>query len=206
MQNAPWRIIEKTVKRAFDVVAAVLGLMVFSPLLLGISVAVRCTSPGPVLYQQERVGLNGKTFTMLKFRTMVTGAEEESAWTARNDSRRTGIGIWLRRYSLDELPQLINVLFGSMSLVGPRPEQPFFVARFREAIPNYDRRNDMRPGMTGWAQVHGLRGDTSVEDRFAHDLWYIENWSLWMDGRILLKTVFGGMVNRAEFPDRRGNG
>ena len=133
---------------------------------------------------------------------MAVGAEESSSWTTRNDPRRTGVGVWLRRYSLDELPQLVNVLGGSMSLVGPRPEQPSFDEAFQKTIPNYAQRNRMPPGITGWAQVNGLRGDTSIEDRLAHDLWYIDNWSPWLDLRIMLKTLFGGMVNRQEFPER----
>ncbi|MCR5576078.1 MAG: exopolysaccharide biosynthesis polyprenyl glycosylphosphotransferase [Oscillospiraceae bacterium] len=202
MKNAPGRKTEYALKRAFDAGTAALGLAVLSPLLLGISAAIRCTSPGPVLYRQERVGLNGKVFTMLKFRSMEDGAEETSAWTARNDPRRTGVGVWLRRYSLDELPQLVNVLCGSMSLVGPRPEQPSFAESFQQTIPGYVQRYRMRPGITGWAQVNGLRGDTSIEERAAHDLWYIENWTPWLDVRILVKTLCGGMINRLEFPDR----
>jgi len=195
------RNIEYLIKRVFDVGVSILGLAVLSPLLLGISIAIICTSRGPVLYRQQRIGLNGKPFTMLKFRTMTNRADETSAWTVKNDPRRTGIGIWLRRYSLDELPQLFNVLCGSMSLVGPRPEQPVYAKRFEAEIPDYARRFQMRPGITGWAQVNGLRGDTSVEERTAHDLWYVENWSLGLDARILLKTIFGGMVNRQEFSD-----
>jgi exopolysaccharide biosynthesis polyprenyl glycosylphosphotransferase len=192
---------EFALKRAFDMTVAALGLAVLIPLLLGISAAIRCTSPGPVLYRQRRIGRNGNPFTMLKFRSMENGAEESSSWTVRNDPRRTDVGVWLRRYSLDELPQLINVLFGSMSLVGPRPEQPSFDEAFQKTIPNYTDRHRMRPGITGWAQVNGLRGDTSIEDRLTHDLWYIKNWTLWLDLRILLKTLCGGMINRQEFPD-----
>ena len=206
MKITPRRKTEYALKRAFDVTAATLGLVVLSPLLLGISVAVRCTSPGPALYRQERVGRNGKRFIMLKFRTMDVGAEESSAWTAKNDPRRTGVGVWLRRCSLDELPQLINVLFGSMSLVGPRPEQPSFDEAFQKTIPDYAKRHRMRPGITGWAQVNGLRGDTSIDDRLAHDLRYIDTWSPWLDLRIMLKTLCGGMINRQEFPERGERG
>lgn len=206
MKDASWRKPGFAVKRAFDVVFAVLGLTVLSPFLLGISVAIRCTSSGSALYRQLRIGRNGEAFTILKFRTMKEGAEETSAWTAKNDPRRTGVGIWLRRYSLDELPQLINVLCGSMSLVGPRPEQPSYAESFQETIPDYAQRHRMRPGITGWAQVNGLRGDTSIEDRVAHDLWYIDHWTLCLDLRILLKTLFGGMVNRQEFPPRKERG
>ena len=206
MKNAPWRKIEYAVKRAFDMAIAALGLIVLSPLLLCISAVICCTNSGSVLYRQLRIGRNGKLFTILKFRSMKDGADELSAWTVRNDPRRTSVGVWLRRYSLDELPQLINVLCGSMSLVGPRPEQPSFSETFQKTIPNYAQRYRMRPGITGLAQVNGLRGDTSIEDRVAHDLWYIDNWTLRLDLHILLKTLFGGMVNRQEFPPRRERG
>lgn len=136
---------------------------------------------------------------MLKFRSMSVDAERQSAWTARNDSRRTRFGIFLRKFSLDELPQLVNVLCGSMSLVGPRPEQLRFAERFRKVIPDYDRRHTVRPGITGLAQVNGLRGDTSIAERTGYDLWYIDHWTPGLDARILLKTVFGGMINRQEF-------
>ena len=206
MKNAPRRKTGYAVKRAFDVTVAALGLIVLSPFLLGISAVIRCTSSGPVLYRQPRIGRNGKLFTILKFRSMKNEAEKSSAWTARNDPRRTTVGVWLRRYSLDELPQLINVLCGSMSLVGPRPEQPSLAETFQKTIPNYAQRYQMRPGITGWAQVNGLRGDTSIEDRVAYDLWYIDNWALHLDLHILLKTLFGGMVNRQEFPPRKERG
>ena len=206
MKKTPWRKTKYAVKRAFDAAVSTLGLIVFSPLLLGISAVIRFTCSGPVFYRQLRVGRNGKIFTILKFRTMEDKAEESSLWTARNDPRRTSVGVWLRRYSLDELPQLINVLCGSMSLVGPRPEQPSFAETFQKTIPNYAQRDRMRPGITGWAQVNGWRGDTSIEERVAHDLWYIDNWTLRLDLHILLKTLFGGMVNRQEFPPRGERG
>ena len=196
------RRIGYALKRAFDVVASAVGLVALSPLMLGMALVIRCTSPGPALYRQLRVGRNGKAFLMYKFRSMWDDAERTSIWTKRNDPRRTAFGSWMRRYSLDELPQLINVLCGSMSLIGPRPEQPILVERFEKTIPQYGERHQVRPGITGWAQVNGLRGDTSVEDRVAHDLWYVEHWTLGLDGRILFKTIFGGMVNRQEFPDR----
>ena len=202
MKQAPDRKTGYALKRAFDVGASALGLVTLSPLLLGISLAIRCSSPGAVLFRQQRVGLNGKPFIMYKFRSMAAGADRSAAWTERNDPRRTRVGVWLRRYSLDELPQLVNVLRGSMSFVGPRPEQAYFAEQFGRTIPDYDRRNRVRPGITGWAQVNGLRGDTSVEDRVAHDLWYIDHWSPWLDARILVKTLFGGMVNRQEFPEK----
>ncbi len=206
MKKTPWRKTKYAVKRAFDAAVSTLGLIVFSPLLLGISAVIRFTCSGPVFYRQLRVGRNGKIFTILKFRTMEDKAEESSLWTARNDPRRTSVGVWLRRYSLDELPQLINVLCGSMSLVGPRPEQPYFAETFQKTIPNYAQRDRMRPGITGWAQVNGWRGDTSIEERVAHDLWYIDNWTPRLDLHILLKTLFGGMVNRQEFPPRGERG
>ena len=196
------RRIGYALKRAFDVLASAVGLVALSPLMLGMALVIRCTSPGPALYRQLRVGRNGKAFLMYKFRSMWDDAERTSIWTKRNDPRRTAFGSWMRRYSLDELPQLVNVLCGSMSLIGPRPEQPILVERFEKTIPRYGERHQVRPGITGWAQVNGLRGDTSVEDRVAHDLWYVEHWTLGLDGRILFKTIFGGMVNRQEFPDR----
>lgn len=192
------RKIEYALKRAFDIEVSALGLVVLSPLLLGIAVSIRCTSPGPALYRQQRLGRNGKPFMMLKFRSMKAGAENLSAWTVRNDPRRTGLGIWLRRLSLDELPQLVNVFRGDMSLVGPRPEQPCIAAEFQECIPDYAKRYQVRPGITGLAQVNGLRGDTSIEDRTSFDLRYIEKWTLGLDAYILLRTVFGGMINRQE--------
>lgn len=188
-------------KRGFDIGASTLGLAVLSPLLLGIAVSVRCTSPGPALYRQQRLGRNGKPFMMLKFRSMLTGSESVSAWTVRNDPRRTDLGIWLRRFSLDELPQLINVFRGDMSLVGPRPEQPCIAAEFQECIPDYAKRYQVRPGITGLAQVNGFRGDTSIEARTSYDLRYIEKWTLGLDAKILFRTLFGGMINKQEYPE-----
>ncbi len=178
-------------KRAFDLVFATLGLIVLSPLLIALAIAVRLDSPGPVLYAQERVGVNGRRFRMYKFRTMRADAEApgEAGWTTADDPRRTRLGGTLRRLSLDELPQLWNVLRGDMSLVGPRPERPVYVDRFRASIPRYMLRHHVKAGMTGWAQVNGLRGDTPLEDRIRYDLYYLQNWSLWFDLRILLLTV-----------------
>ena len=183
-------------KRGFDIVASLLGLIVLSPLLLVIAAAVKLTSPGPVLFRQERVGLNKKPFTMLKFRSMRVNDAQDTAWSKDEDSRRTPVGALLRKFSLDELPQLWNVFRGDMSLVGPRPEIPFFVEQFRETVPLYMVKNQVRPGITGWAQVNGYRGDTSIPKRIEHDIWYIENWSFGLDIRILFKTLFGGMVNK----------
>lgn len=178
------------VKRSFDLVCSGLGLLLLSPLLLLLALLVRLDSPGPVLYAQERVGLNGRRFRMLKFRSMRTDAETAGpGWTVKDDPRRTRLGTLLRRTSLDELPQLWNVFVGDMSLVGPRPEQPRFVEEFRGSIPRYMLRHHVKAGMTGWAQVNGLRGDTPLEDRIRYDLYYVRNWSLWFDLRILVLTV-----------------
>ena len=184
------------VKRAFDLIVSGLLLIVLSPLFLLLAIAIRLSSPGPVLFRQERIGLNKKPFIMYKFRSMRVNAEQDTAWSGSTDDRRTWLGAFLRKVSIDELPQLWNVLTGTMSLVGPRPEIPYYVERFRETVPLYMVKYQVRPGMTGWAQIHGLRGDTSIPARVEHDLWYIENWSLGLDIQILLKTVFGGMVNQ----------
>ena len=185
-----------TIKRTFDIVASALALIVLSPLLLCITVAIRLSSPGPVLFRQERVGLNKKPFMMLKFRSMRVNDDQDTAWSTDDDARRTKVGAFLRKFSLDELPQLWNVLRGEMSLIGPRPEIPFFVEQFRETVPLYMVKSQVRPGITGWAQVNGYRGDTSIPKRIEHDIWYIENWSFGLDIRILFRTLFGGMINR----------
>jgi len=187
-RSASWQA-----KRLFDAVAATLLLLLLSPLLLAVAAGVRLGSPGPVLYRQRRVGMHGRTFELLKFRTMRLNQDGETTWSVRHDSRVTGLGRWLRRSGFDELPQLLNVLRGEMSLVGPRPERPYFVERFRTGIPGYDWRLRVPPGITGWAQVHGLRGDTSVAERAQFDNHYVENWSLWRDVAILLRTLLVGM-------------
>lgn len=192
LENLGWAIL----KRGFDLIASGLGLIVLSPFLLLIAIGVKCSSPGPVLFKQTRVGYQRKQFKMLKFRSMRRNDEEETAWTTDEDPRRTKIGAFLRKTSLDELPQLINVLKGDMSLVGPRPELPHFVEQFRETIPYYMVKHQVKPGMTGWAQVNGYRGDTSIEKRVELDLWYIDHWSAGLDIQILFKTIFGGMLNR----------
>lgn len=177
-------------KRALDLTAALgLGLLLLPALLL-VAAAIKLTSRGPVLYRQERVGLGGRVFRIYKFRTMRLDAEAQSGpvWATHNDPRCTRLGRWLRRSSVDELPQLLNVLRGEMSLVGPRPERPYFVARFERQLPGYAERHAMRPGVTGWAQVHGLRGNTSIERRLEFDLHYVRQWSLGLDLRILLLT------------------
>ena len=183
-------------KRSFDVVASAAGLVVLSPLLGVLALGVRVSSPGPALFRQVRVGKDGRPFTMFKFRSMYLNSEQDTSWSGAHDARRTPFGRLIRKLSLDELPQLANVVRGEMSLVGPRPELPHFVAEFSERVPGYALKHRVRPGMTGWAQVNGYRGDTSIEQRVAHDLWYIGHWSPWLDARILLRTFFGGMVNR----------
>jgi Undecaprenyl-phosphate glucose phosphotransferase len=179
-------------KRTFDLVFAILGVVILSPALLAIALHVKLSSPGPILFRQERVGRNGKFFTLLKFRTMHCSptAESNTIWTTKNDPRCTAIGAILRRFSLDELPQLVNVIRGEMSLVGPRPERPHFVAKFRTNIQKYNQRHCCQVGMTGWAQVNGLRGDTSISDRLRYDLYYIRNWSLGLDIQIIARTMF----------------
>jgi Undecaprenyl-phosphate glucose phosphotransferase len=178
-------------KRAFDVVFAASVLVILSPLLLAVALLVRLVSPGPVLYRQERMGLDGQRFTMLKFRTMRVDAEAQTGpvWASAGDPRRTRMGSVLRRLSLDELPQFVNVLRGEMSVVGPRPERPIFVERFRQTVPGYMLRHKVKAGITGWAQVNGLRGNTSLEARIRYDLEYIEQWSLWLDLKIIALTV-----------------
>lgn len=185
-------------KRSMDVAFSGLLLILLSPLLLVIALGVRLSSPGPVLYRQERVGIDGTPFSMLKFRSMRTDAEAVSGpvWARRDDPRRTRIGTFLRKTSMDELPQLINVLKGEMSLVGPRPERPYFVQQFRARVPKYLDRHRVKTGMTGWAQVNGLRGDTSIEERIKYDLYYIENWSFTFDMKILLRTIHAALTFR----------
>ncbi len=190
--------LNKTAKRIMDVVLSYLGLVILSPLLLFIALGIKLTSPGPVLFRQKRVGLGKETFNMLKFRSMRVNAQEDTAWSAKNDPRRTRFGAFLRKTSLDELPQLLNVLRGDMSLIGPRPEIPYHVEHFKDEIPYYMARHQIRPGMTGWAQVNGYRGDTSIIERVKLDLYYIYNWSLLFDAQILFKTLFSGLISKAE--------
>jgi Undecaprenyl-phosphate glucose phosphotransferase len=183
-------------KRAFDITVALLGLVAVMPLAVLIGLWVRITSKGPVLFAQERVGMDGRRFRMYKFRTMHADAEGDGArMTVPNDPRCTPGGAHLRRLSLDELPQLWNVLRGDMSLVGPRPERPCFIEHFKNEIPRYALRHKIKAGMTGWAQVHGMRGNTSIQKRIELDLYYIENWSLYLDVKILLRTVLGGFLS-----------
>jgi exopolysaccharide biosynthesis polyprenyl glycosylphosphotransferase len=178
-------------KRAFDMVFSLIGLILLFPLLVIIALVVKTTSRGPVFYTQKRIGLDGKQFKMIKYRTMVTDAEKETGpiWSPANDHRVTKIGRLLRKFSIDELPQLFNVLIGNMSLVGPRPERPELVEKFKYNIPRYMLRHSVRTGMTGWAQVHGLRGNTPLDKRIEFDIYYIQNWSFRLDLQILWRTL-----------------
>lgn len=194
LQSSPLNGWNAVVKRGLDVVLSLVALLVSLPLMALIAVAIKCLSPGPVLYRQERMGLDRRRFELIKFRTMVDNAEQTTGpiWAMENDPRVTRFGRWLRRTSLDELPQLINVLRGEMSLVGPRPERPPLIEDFRKAIPKYMLRHKVKAGMTGWAQIHGWRGNTSLATRIEYDLDYIEHWSLGRDIKILVLTLFGG--------------
>ncbi len=183
-------------KRAFDVAASLAIMSVMAPLMALIAVLVVTTSKGPVFYRQRRMGLDGREFDIVKFRSMFDGADSQGkpGWTVKGDPRVTPVGRWLRRFSLDELPQLWNVLRGDMSLVGPRPERPVYIETFKREIPGYMLRHKVKAGVTGWAQVHGLRGDTSLHDRVDHDIYYIQNWSFGLDLRILVMTFWRGVV------------
>lgn len=183
-------------KRLFDIAFSLIGMIILSPLFLLISLIVKLSSKGPVFYSQVRMGLDGKRFKMYKFRSMAMGNDNETGWTTKNDPRITKIGAILRKTSLDEFPQLWNVFIGDMSLVGPRPERPMYVEKFKEEIPNYMLRHKMKAGITGWAQINGWRGDTSISKRIECDLFYIKNWSLWMDISIILMTFWKGFVNK----------
>lgn len=183
-------------KRVFDFTAAFLGSLVISPILAMIAILVKTTSRGPIFYGQVRMGVDGKEFKMWKFRSMVTGQANPEGWTVKDDPRVTRVGKFLRKTSLDELPQLWNVIVGDMSLVGPRPERPQYVEEFRKEIPGYMIRHKFKAGITGWAQINGWRGDTSIEKRIECDLWYIKNWSFWLDISILFMTVWKGFVNK----------
>lgn len=186
------------IKRIADIAGSIVGIIVTSPIMLAAAVLVKASGPGPVIFKQERVGLHNRPFSMYKFRsmTMQPPGEEKKAWTVKDDPRVTKVGRFLRRTSLDELPQLFNILKGDMSLVGPRPERPGWVEKFREEIPRYMVRHQVRPGLTGWAQVNGLRGDTSIRKRIEYDLYYIENWTPGFDIKIVLMTFFTGFVNK----------
>lgn len=198
LQSSPLHGWNSCLKRIMDLSVGGLALVFFSPLMLLIAIMIKLTSSGSILYRQERMGLDGKQFRILKFRTMVKNAEQSTGpvWAVADDPRVTPLGRILRATSLDELPQLINVLRGEMSLVGPRPERPVLIKYFRKSIPGYMLRHKVKAGMTGWAQVNGWRGNTSLESRIEHDLDYIGNWSIWRDIKILALTVFGGFRNR----------
>ncbi|MBE6907494.1 MAG: undecaprenyl-phosphate glucose phosphotransferase [Ruminococcaceae bacterium] len=192
-------LMNSLMKRSLDIFGSLFLLIVLSPLMLLTAVCIRISSPGPVIYCQQRIGRNRKEFTMYKFRSMQAQNQGDmTTWGCRGDCRRTGFGAFIRKYSIDELPQLVNVLKGEMSLVGPRPERPFFVEKFRDEVPLYMLKHLVRPGITGWAQVNGWRGDTSIVERVKCDLFYIENWSFMLDIKILLMTLVKGFVNESE--------
>ncbi|MBR4831442.1 MAG: undecaprenyl-phosphate glucose phosphotransferase [Butyrivibrio sp.] len=190
--------VNKLCKRLVDIVGSLFLILIFGIPMIVFAIMIKRSSKGPVIFKQERVGLNGKPFQMYKFRTMEmqTEADEKKGWTTRNDPRVTKIGKVLRKYSLDETPQFFNILFGQMSLVGPRPERPQFVEKFKEQVPRYMVKHQVRPGLTGWAQINGLRGDTSIRKRIDYDIYYIENWSMAFDIKILLGTLRYGIFNK----------
>ena len=199
IRNVPLNhFLNKTVKRIVDILGSLFALLLFSIPMIVTALLIKITSKGPIIYSQNRVGLHNREFKMYKFRSMEVQSEsaERKAWTKMNDPRVTGIGKFIRKTSIDELPQLINVLKGEMSLVGPRPERPFFVEKFKEEIPRYMIKHQVRPGITGWAQINGYRGDTSIRKRIDHDLFYIENWTLGLDIKILFLTIFKGFINK----------
>ena len=198
VRRVPLNIMRNRVaKRAVDLIGATVAIILFSPVMLLTALVVAFTEEGSVIYRQERVGLHNQVFYMYKFRSMIMQDEEEekTEWSTRNDPRITPVGKLIRRTSIDELPQLFNVLKGEMSLVGPRPERPQFVQKFRDEIPRYMVKHQVRPGMTGWAQINGYRGDTSIEKRIEYDLYYIENWTMGLDLKILVLTFFKGFFN-----------
>lgn len=188
----------RLLKRAFDIVFSLFAIIITSPVMLLTAIGIKLTSKGPIIFKQERVGLNRRHFYMYKFRSMKVLPEgvPDTGWTTENDPRRTWFGAFLRRTSLDELPQFFNVLAGHMSVVGPRPERPYYVDQFREEVPKYMVKHHVRPGITGYAQANGLRGDTSIEERIEHDIFYIENWSILLDIKIIWKTILHGFINK----------
>lgn len=187
-----------SVKRLIDILGGLFAATLFSPVMLVVAAAVKFSSRGPVIFSQERVGLHNRPFKMYKFRSMAVQrpSDEKAAWTTKNDPRVTAVGKFIRKTSIDELPQLFNIIKGDMSLVGPRPERPHFVEKFREEVPRYMVKHQVRPGLTGWAQVNGYRGDTSITKRIEYDLYYIENWSLGLDLKIIFLTFFKGFINK----------
>ena len=205
-QYSPWAMCKK---RAFDIVVSLIALLVSAIVSVPVAIAIKLTDGGPIFYMQTRVGRRGKTFKMIKFRSMVVNADKMKAELAeengqkgrfifkmKDDPRVTKMGKFIRKFSIDELPQFLNVLKGDMSLVGPRPERPYFVNKFKEEIPRYMIKHQVRPGMTGWAQVNGYRGDTSITKRIECDLYYVENWTLLLDFKILFLTFFGRNTNK----------
>lgn len=199
IRNVPLtNTMNKLIKRLIDIIGSIIALILFSPIMLIVAILVKKSSPGPIIFAQERIGLGNKPFKMYKFRSMgiQDPKKEAKEWTTKNDVRVTPVGRVIRKTSLDELPQFWNVLKGDMSLIGPRPERPLFVEKFKEEIPRYMIKHQVRPGITGWAQVNGFRGDTSIRSRIEHDLYYIENWSLGLDIKILFLTFFKGFVNK----------
>ncbi len=190
-------ILNKSVKRIIDIVGSLIAIIITSPIMIIVSILIKTTSKGPLIFKQERIGLNRKPFVMYKFRSMreQDPEKEKLDWTVKNDPRKTTIGTFIRKTSIDELPQFFNVLKGDMSLIGPRPERPFYVEKFKDEIPKYMVKHQVRPGITGWAQVNGWRGDTSIEKRIECDIYYIENWSLALDIKIVFMTLYKGFIN-----------
>ena len=201
LQSSPLYGWNSVLKRMFDLALGTLIFVITSPIMIAISLLIKWTSEGPILYRQERVGMDGHPFQMLKFRTMKVDAEKETGpvWAKEDDPRKTKIGTFLRKTSLDEIPQLFNVLRGEMSLVGPRPERPVFVEKFKNMIPSYMLRHKIKAGMTGWAQVNGWRGNTSIEKRIEHDIYYIQNWAISFDLRILFMTLWRGFFSKSAY-------
>ncbi|KKM67385.1 hypothetical protein LCGC14_1471680 [marine sediment metagenome] len=198
LRDSPLYGWNRVIKRITDILLSLVIILVTSPLMFVISILIKTMSPGPILYKQDRMGLDGKVFAMLKYRTMGIEAEEETGpmWATENDHRRTLVGTFLRKTSLDELPQFFNVLKGDMSIVGPRPERPHFIQQFRSKIPKYMLRHKMKAGITGWAQVNGWRGNTSLEKRIEYDLYYIENWRFMFDFEIMWRTIWRGFISK----------
>ena len=189
-------VYNRYIKRGIDFCLALIGLVIAAIPMAIVAIAIKAESKGPVIFKQDRIGYKGKVYKMYKFRSMCVGAEKGGVYSDNKDSRVTKVGKFIRATSIDELPQLFNILKGDMSLVGPRPERPFFVEKFREEIPRYMVKHQVRPGLTGWAQVNGYRGDTSIRKRIECDLYYIENWSVGFDIKIMFLTIFKGFINK----------
>ena len=197
-QLTQYSTITRIFKRLSDIFFSLIAIIISSPIMLVVALLIKHEDGGPVFFRQQRIGIYGKPFTMYKFRSMEVQdpGRERSQWTTPHDPRVTPVGRFIRKTSIDEMPQFFNVLIGDMSLVGPRPERPLFVEKFKEEIPRYMIKHQVRPGLTGWAQVNGYRGDTSITKRIEHDLYYIENWSLGFDFKIMFLTVFKGFINK----------